>query len=181
MQVIESAFCTCAAFADNDNLVTGSSDHTVRLWNVTRGGNQIGTSGTPISKDILHIALSHIMRVHTERVVSVTASRAWSLVLSGSADGSAALWDLNRGVYIRSIWHSDDAESPVHLVAINESTVSQNCNSLWIQADCPVFLGICCHLLKDEIMSTHDQCSAHGYAGPHIFVAFTSNHLFGIP
>jgi WD40 repeat protein len=74
---------------------------------------------------MVHIDLSHIMRIHTDDVISVTASRAWSLVLSGSKDGSAALWDLNRGIYIRSIWHGNAGEmTAVNLVAVNESTVS---------------------------------------------------------
>jgi WD40 repeat protein len=65
------------------------------------------------------------MRIHTDEVTCVTASRTWSIVLSGSKDGSAALWDLNRGVYVRSIWHGKGEESTaVNLVAINESTVS---------------------------------------------------------
>lgn len=85
----------------------------------------------------MNIHLSHIMRVHTAKVLCVTASRSWSVVVSGSADGSAAIWDLNKGVYVRSIWHKDEAEPSggagnsesermhgVHLVAINESTVS---------------------------------------------------------
>jgi len=70
----------------------------------------------------MNLALSHIMRVHTDEVICVTASRAWSLVVSGSKDGSAALWDLNRGGYVRSIWHGDGGDWAVHLVAINEST-----------------------------------------------------------
>jgi len=117
VQVVEAAFCTCAAFADSDNLITGSSDHTVRLWRVTRGNpNGSGANST-------HINLSHIMRVHTKAVTCVTASRSWSLVASGSNDGSTALWDLNRGVYVRSIWHGDEEEAgAVHLVAINQST-----------------------------------------------------------
>ncbi|KAG6836953.1 hypothetical protein H0H93_000594 [Arthromyces matolae] len=64
------------------------------------------------------------MRIHTDEVTCVTTSRSWSVVVSGSKDGSAALWDLNRGVYIRSIWHGDGGESnAVNLVTINESTV----------------------------------------------------------
>ncbi|KIM43842.1 hypothetical protein M413DRAFT_26133 [Hebeloma cylindrosporum] len=117
MQVVENAFCTCAAFADTSSLVTGSSDYTVRLWKVLRGSHpNSSTSG-------LHVTLSHIMRVHTDEIVSVAASRAWSLVVSGSRDGSAALWDLNKGVYVRSIWHGEGGESSaVGLVSINEST-----------------------------------------------------------
>lgn len=119
VQIVEAAFCTCAAFADANNLITGSSDHTVRLWHVIRGiQHGAGKDGSA------HVTLSHIMRVHTREVVCVTASRPWSVIVSGSRDGSAALWDLNRGVYIRSIWHGEGDESTaVHLVAVNESTV----------------------------------------------------------
>ncbi|PPQ75051.1 hypothetical protein CVT24_010464 [Panaeolus cyanescens] len=121
-QVIESAYCTCAAFADAHNLVTGSSDYTVRLWKISRRG-QAGAAGNAGAGGT-KIALSHIMRVHTDEVVCVAASRAWSLVVSGSKDGSAAIWDLNKGVYVRSIWHGEDGrpENAVNLVAINEST-----------------------------------------------------------
>ncbi|KAF8208087.1 hypothetical protein K438DRAFT_1667321 [Mycena galopus ATCC 62051] len=114
VHVIEEAFCVCAAFADSGNLVTGCSDYTVRLWRITRGSQ---------NSNVVRLGLSHIMRIHTDDVISVTASRAWSVVLSGSKDGSAALWDLNRGIYIRSIWHGDGGEaSAVRLVAVNEST-----------------------------------------------------------
>ncbi|KAJ3732688.1 hypothetical protein DFJ43DRAFT_1131718 [Lentinula guzmanii] len=85
IQVIEGSFCSCAAFADEGCLVTGSSD-----W----------------------------------MVVSVAACRAWSVIVSGSRDGSAAVWDLNRAVYVRSIWHSKKGGemSAVSLIDINEST-----------------------------------------------------------
>ncbi|TFK36229.1 hypothetical protein BDQ12DRAFT_737089 [Crucibulum laeve] len=115
VQTVEDAFCNCAAFADSNSLVTGSSDYTVRLWNLSR--HQTTNSPSP------HLTLSHIMRIHTDEVVSVTASKVWSLVVSGSKDGSVALWDLNRGIYVRSIWHGEGGESStVNLVAINEST-----------------------------------------------------------
>ncbi|KAG5645385.1 hypothetical protein DXG03_006338 [Asterophora parasitica] len=116
IQVVENAFCNCADFADSSSLVTGSSDYTVRLWKISRG--TLGSSTTATG-----IVLSHIMRIHTDEVTCVKASRTWSLVLSGSKDGSAALWDLNRGVYVRSIWHGNGEEATaVNLVAINEST-----------------------------------------------------------
>lgn len=118
IQVIEGASCTCATFADSSHLITGSSDHIVRLWKFLRG-NSLNGSGA------LTVTLSHIMRFHTDKVICVAASRIWSAIVSASEDGSAALWDLNRGVYIRSLWHRHDngLTSPIHLVAINESTV----------------------------------------------------------
>ncbi|KAG6916308.1 hypothetical protein DXG01_007465 [Tephrocybe rancida] len=116
VQVVENAFCNCAAFADSGNLVTGSSDYTVRLWKMSRSTSALSTATTSIH-------LSHIMRIHTDEVTCVTASRTWSIALSGSRDGSAALWDLNKGMYIRSIWHGDGGESnAVNLVTVNEST-----------------------------------------------------------
>ncbi|PCH37188.1 beach-domain-containing protein [Wolfiporia cocos MD-104 SS10] len=119
VQVVESAACSCAAFADANTLVTGSSDHTVRLWRVFRGSSHAfhRHRDHPLS-----IAPTHIMRGHTAEVVCVTASRAWSMVVSGSKDGSAVIWDLNRGTYVRSIWHGPGQSTEVGLVAINEST-----------------------------------------------------------
>jgi len=73
------------------------------------------------------------MRIHTDEVVCVAASRAWSLVVSGARDGSAAIWDLNRGMYVRSIWHGEGGESmTVNLVAINESTVRASAADVWM-------------------------------------------------
>ncbi|KAI0067044.1 beach-domain-containing protein [Artomyces pyxidatus] len=115
VQVIEGIECTCAVFPDYENLVTGSSDHIVRLWRVSR--NQSGGSSNS-----LNLSLSHLMRIHTADILCVAASRTWSLIVSGSKDGSAALWDLNRAVYTRSIWHGDDQGAAVHLAAINEET-----------------------------------------------------------
>ncbi|KAI0746713.1 beach-domain-containing protein [Daedaleopsis nitida] len=113
-QVVESAFCCCATFADADTLVTGSTDNMVRLWHFTRNDR---SREQPVS-----IQLTHLMRGHTARVISIATSRAWSLIVSGSKDGSAALWDLNRGVYTRSIWHGSGSSAEIHLVAVNEST-----------------------------------------------------------
>ncbi|KAK0186450.1 beach-domain-containing protein [Armillaria mellea] len=114
VQVIEGSFCNCASFADSDCLVTGSTDYTVRIWKTSRTHNP----------PLLRLSLSHIMRIHTDIVTCVATSRSRSIIVSGSRDGSAALWDLNRGTYVRSIWHSTSEEelNPVHLVSINEST-----------------------------------------------------------
>jgi WD40 repeat protein len=114
VQVIEGIDCTCVVFPDSDNLVMGSSDSTVRLWRISRGGH-----GSAIE-----ISQSYIMRVHTAPVSCLAASRAWSVIVSGSKDGSAAAWDLNRAVYTKSIWHGEVEAAEVYLASINESTVS---------------------------------------------------------
>ncbi|KAF8233255.1 beach-domain-containing protein [Tricholoma matsutake] len=141
VQVIEDAFCNCATFADPQCLVTGSSDYTVRLWRITRDNPAFHNSA-------MHLTLSHIMRIHTQEVTCITASRIWSIALSGSKDGSAALWDLNRGVYVRSIWHGKGEEpAAVNLVAINESTgYIATCSQL----------KLCLHTINARLMASLD-------------------------
>ncbi|KAH9177644.1 beach-domain-containing protein [Lactarius sanguifluus] len=114
-QIVEGIECTCATFADSENLITGSKDHIVRLWRVSRG------PGSITGPNALRISLSNMMRVHRGTILCVAASRPWSIIVSGSEDGSAALWDLNRAVYMRSIWHGGDGVG-VHLATVNEST-----------------------------------------------------------
>jgi WD40 repeat protein len=179
VQVVEYAFCTCAVFADASSLITGSSDYTVRLWKVIRGPNPNSSSSA------MQVSLSHIMRVHTDEVICVTASRPWSLVVSGSKDGSAALWDLNRGVYVRSIWHGRGEESTaVDLVAINESTVSTCCypgESQMVNVNIGHLLGLYCYLFSPQTMSTHCQWSTHRDAGSNkdvIVLSSSSYHNF---
>ncbi|KAH9965265.1 beach-domain-containing protein [Russula dissimulans] len=113
VQVVEGIDCTCATFADSENLITGSEDHIVRLWRVLRNNS---------GQVALSISLSNIMRVHRDVILCVAASRSWSVIVSGSKDGSAALWDLNKAVYMRSIWHGERGTVGVHLATINEST-----------------------------------------------------------
>jgi WD40 repeat protein len=93
-------------FPDSETLVTGSQDSKLRIWRLTR-------------QDQAQLSLLYILTGHQEPILSVVASRAWSLVVSGSEDGCAMLWELNRAQYVRKIEHG----APVHLVAINESTV----------------------------------------------------------
>ncbi|KAI0079797.1 beach-domain-containing protein [Panus rudis PR-1116 ss-1] len=120
VQVVEAVSCRCATFADADTLVTGSADYTVRLWRLNRNTGQASTPRYPDSP--LKVVPTHLMRSHEAPVVSVAASRTWSMVVSGSEDGSAAIWDLNRGCYVRSIWHGHGLDWTVHLTAIQEST-----------------------------------------------------------
>lgn len=129
VQTIEATFPTCAAFADQDTLVTGSDDSLVRTWRLSHAslptspfvGSATGKGQGP------SLSLVHLLRKHSAPITCLRVSRAWSVAISGSLDGSAILWDLNKGLYVRSIWHasgdSSIQDAVVHLVAINESTV----------------------------------------------------------
>lgn len=162
VQVIESTACSCAVFADPSTLVTGSRDHTVRLWRVQR----LGQTANAHKEPPLSITLTHVMRAHTSAVTCVIASRAWSVVVSGSKDGSAAFWDLNRGTYVRSIWHDQDG-SGVHLVSVNESTVGAvgyhfTFKLRWIVQ------GPCCVVFEVKALASYHQRPANCLTRPRV-------------
>ncbi|KAG2033253.1 hypothetical protein BDR03DRAFT_935719 [Suillus americanus] len=116
-QVIEQVALACAAFADQDTLVTGSGDNIVRVWRVNQAS---GRSRRHASSTL---SMTHLLRGHTQRVACIATSRTWSVIVSGSGDGSAIVWDLNRGSYRHSIWHGNEIlRAEVYLSAINEST-----------------------------------------------------------
>ncbi|PWN49383.1 beach-domain-containing protein [Violaceomyces palustris] len=96
---------TCIAQARPKAFVTGGADGLVSVWSIDVDKREIG--------------LSQVLRGHTKAVLCVTASPAWSVVVSGSQDQTAIIWDLNRGIYVRSL---RDHDSAVHLVAVDESS-----------------------------------------------------------
>lgn len=156
LQVVENAFCTCAAFADAHCLITGSSDYMIRIWKVHRGQGRENNASNAGRYVGLRLTLSNVMRAHTDEVVSVAASRSWSLVVSGSKDSSAVLWDLNRGVYGRSIWHGERGdETAVNLVAINESTgYVATCSRL----------KLCLHTINARLIATLDLTTTPSFS-----------------
>lgn len=116
IEVVEAVSCICIAFVDSDHFLTGSSDSMLRLWQINRKDSKTSISRT------------HLLRAHEAGVLCVATCRSWSIAVSGSEDGTAVIWDLNRAVYVRSIVHKPKGESgekySVYLVAINQSTVS---------------------------------------------------------
>lgn len=117
VQVSEAASVRCLVFCDSDTLVTGSDDNLVSLWRLSHGSTN--TPVTPGTVPNSRLSLDHVMRGHAEAVTCIAASRPWSLIVSGSEDKSAILWDLNRAQYVRTIRH----ETAVHAVAISDSEV----------------------------------------------------------
>ncbi|CAE6451233.1 unnamed protein product [Rhizoctonia solani] len=111
--IAESYDPTCADFVEVTTFLTGSTDGSVNMWRIHRSG--------PSAK----LSCTRQMQAHTENVLCVAASKAWSIVVSGSGDdaqqdqkGLAAVWDLKRGVHVWSVRH----ETPVSLCTVMEST-----------------------------------------------------------
>ncbi|KAG8708421.1 hypothetical protein FRC08_018913, partial [Ceratobasidium sp. 394] len=94
--MVESYDPTCAIFVDGTTCLTGSTDGAVNSWRITRPGQGA------------RLRCVRQMQAHTQGVLCVAASKAWSIVVSGSGEkpnnglsggGTAAVWDLKRGVH----------------------------------------------------------------------------------
>ncbi|KAI7904020.1 WD40-repeat-containing domain protein [Cokeromyces recurvatus] len=74
-----------AIAAHGDTLVSGSYDHTVRVWNI-RTGHTV-----------------HVLEGHTNRVYSVVIDSERNRCMSGSMDSSIRIWDLKTGDCIKKL------------------------------------------------------------------------------
>lgn len=58
---------------------------------------------------------------HSDAVTCLAASPAYNVIISGSRDTTAVVWDLSRRIFVRQlIGHN----APVAAVAVNDLTVS---------------------------------------------------------
>jgi beige protein homolog 1 len=103
---LHSSPITCAVFADENTLITGSEDTTVCVWQVR------------IAKTF-EIQLKECLRGHSEQVSCIAFSKSFSVIVSGSDDGTAIVWDLNRLKYVRQL---TGHVGPVEAVAVNDAT-----------------------------------------------------------
>eukprot|EP00663_Eupelagonemidae_sp_cell21sb_P002808 gene2808-biopygen2557 len=77
---------TCVDVSDcGTRLFTGSSDGTVRVWDVAEGGELLVCEG------------------HCNTVCSVRASPSGATVFSGSSEGTIKVWDTSTGDEVRSL------------------------------------------------------------------------------
>jgi len=67
------------------------------------------------------LAVKQCLYGHTEAVTCLAASPAYNVIVSGSRDCSAIVWDLSRLIFVRQLRGHN---APIAAVAINEVTVS---------------------------------------------------------
>lgn len=66
------------------------------------------------------LAIKQCLYGHTDAVTCLSSSPAYNVIVSGSRDGTAIIWDLSRCLFVRQLrGHA----GPVAAVAINELTV----------------------------------------------------------
>jgi len=104
---------TCAVFADEATLITGSQDTTVCVWQVRLGKT-------------FEIQLKECLRGHTARVTTLAFSRSFSIIVSGADDGRGIIWDLNRLKYVRQLkGHAGPVEVFSHDVMNTDDRLSR--------------------------------------------------------
>uniref|UniRef100_A0A1B0A860 WD repeat and FYVE domain-containing protein 3 n=1 Tax=Glossina pallidipes TaxID=7398 RepID=A0A1B0A860_GLOPL len=77
-----------------------------------------------------NLTVRHSLHGHTDAVTSLSASAAYNIIVSGSRDGTAIVWDMARFTFVRQL---RDHAGVVAAVAINELTGDvATCSATWL-------------------------------------------------
>ncbi|XP_063360999.1 WD repeat and FYVE domain-containing protein 3 [Cydia amplana] len=136
----------------NKYVAWGFADHSLRVGNydndravfvcetVAQACGEIVTCVCPSAKTIVTAGTSTVVTVwqywarrrrltvkvclygHSEAVTCLAASPAYNLVVSGSRDGQAIVWDAERGSFIRQLSPTMPSPPPVSALAIDDLT-----------------------------------------------------------
>ncbi|GAM85921.1 hypothetical protein ANO11243_039310 [Dothideomycetidae sp. 11243] len=96
-----------ALFIDSKTLLTAGADCTIGVW-------ELGS----LSADQLDLRPKTYLFGHREMVTHLSVARAFSTVVSASADGQVIMWDMNRFDCIR-VLQAADASRPVSALKIS--------------------------------------------------------------
>jgi WD40 repeat protein len=74
--------------------------------------------------------IKHNLYAHTDAVTCLAASPAYNVIVSGSRDCTAIIWDLSRGIFVRQLrGHA----GPIAAVAVNDLTGDiATCAATWL-------------------------------------------------
>ncbi|KAJ1729646.1 hypothetical protein LPJ61_003418 [Coemansia biformis] len=97
----------CLQLDQHNRLLTGSRDHTVRLWHVAEAGSQ----------------LTHLATLRGHRGSVLTLQAEGSTLVTGSSDATACVWDLRTFTVERQLQHAD-------------SVLSLRFNDRWLATAC---------------------------------------------
>lgn len=92
--IAESTDVEQAVFVSNSQFATASSLGVITIWKAMLPNPTFLTEGA-------HLSIDTILRGHRRRVTHLTASDAWSILVSSSEDGTAIVWDMNRLRFLR--------------------------------------------------------------------------------
>ncbi|KAI8643957.1 hypothetical protein BD408DRAFT_137123 [Parasitella parasitica] len=100
-------YISTACFPDSRTLVTGGTDNLVCIWQVKN------------EKATTDFMLVECLKGHSSVVTTIAASRTYSILVTGSEDKTAIIWDLNRKQYVKTL---DGHENGVQIISINDTT-----------------------------------------------------------
>lgn len=108
----------CMRQTGPQTVAMGCKDGVVLLWKV----NAVKRELVAPSMMLQSPGQSGVLRGHRPgtSVTCLAASEAWRIAISGGADGTAIVWDMNRGRYIRTLSGSPSGDIPVTQLTIDE-------------------------------------------------------------
>ncbi|PWN30860.1 beach-domain-containing protein [Jaminaea rosea] len=116
----------CLRQTGPSTVAVGCKDGLVLLWKVDAAKKElsmIGAGGSGAGSNAAGGGLQQaagVLRGHKAQVNCIAASQNWRIAISGSDDGTAIVWDTNRGAYIRTLAGSQPGSAPVLHAAIDE-------------------------------------------------------------
>ncbi|XP_067008592.2 WD repeat and FYVE domain-containing protein 3 [Anabrus simplex] len=107
----EIVACVCPS---SKLIVTAGTSTVVTVWEYNRK----------------HLSIKQCLYGHTDAVTCLAASPAYNVIVSGSRDASAIIWDLSRRIFVRQLrCHA----APIAAIAINELTGDiATCAGTWL-------------------------------------------------
>lgn len=124
----DRALFVCEAAAQNSGEILACACPNARTI-VTAGTSSVVTVW---EFDARHkaLAVKHSLHGHTDAVTCLAASPAYNVIVSGSRDGSAIVWDLSRFIFVRQL---RDHVGLVAAVSINDLTGEiATCSATWL-------------------------------------------------
>lgn len=112
----------CCTIPNCRTMITAGTDSLITVWKIEKM-----KSFSPVLN----------LYGHVEPITCLASSQAYSLIVSGSRDRTAILWDLNRFTFVRQLGcESQDKlvhRGPISAIAINDSTGDiATCASTWL-------------------------------------------------
>uniref|UniRef100_A0A1A9X279 WD repeat and FYVE domain-containing protein 3 n=1 Tax=Glossina brevipalpis TaxID=37001 RepID=A0A1A9X279_9MUSC len=106
---------TCAC-PNSKTIITAGTSSVITIWKFDANRK--------------NLTVRHSLHGHTDAVTCLTASAAYNVIVSGSRDGTAIVWDMARFTFVRQL---RDHVGVVAAVAINELTGDvATCSATWL-------------------------------------------------
>lgn len=124
----DRALFVCEAAAQNSGEILACACPSARTI-VTSGTSSVVTVWEFDLRQKL-LVVKHALHGHTDAVTCLAASSAYNLIVSGSRDGTAIVWDMSRFMFVRQL---RGHVSLVAAVSINELTGEiATCSATWL-------------------------------------------------